>query len=166
MSTRTNIIVKGGKFSLILYRHYDGYPAEAGAHLLETLKACGMTGDLSRRHPDDCAASFVNRLLRTHCADSFGSGGVRFEYEVTTEIHGDIEHLYRVEFTNGGGVKVSHRTIDIGQSDQGDSILVSGLVSYSLAAFADMVNRERAGINARMRARGMPDADALETVAI
>jgi hypothetical protein len=166
VSTRTKIIVKGGKFSLILYRHYDGYPAETGAHLLETPKACGMTGDLSRRHPDDCAASFVNRLLRTHCADSFGNGGVRFEYEVTTEIHGDIEHLYRVEFTNGGQVKVSHRPIDIGQADQGDSVLVSGLVSYSLTQFADMVNTERAGINARMRARGMPESDALQPVTI
>lgn len=166
MSTRTNIIIKGGKFSVILYRHYDGYPAETGAHLLETLRACGLTGDLSRRHPDDCAASFVNRLLRTHCADSFGSGGVRFEYEVTTELHGDIEHLYRVEFTNGGRLVLAHTEIPIGHAEEDESVIVGRLSKYSIPEFASMVNRERDGINGRMRARGMPESDALQPVLV
>lgn len=147
MGTRSNIIVRGGNFSITLYRHWDGYPSVTGTHLLETLKGAGLTGDLSRRRPDDCAASFANRLLRTHEDSNIGE---RFDYEVTTEIHGDIEHLYVVRFTNCGWVEIDHAPIDFGDARDTPAI-VHGAKHYTVPEFKEMVNGERLACNARIR---------------
>lgn len=147
MATRSNIFVKGGPFSIMLYRHWDGYLAETGAHLLETLKRAGLTGDLARRHPDDCAAQYANHLLRCN------NGPDRFDYEVTTAIHGDIEHLYAVTFTNGGGFEIGHSKID--RECEDDAAALGATTRYTIREFADLVNRERAQVAARCRSRGI-----------
>lgn len=159
MGTRSNIRVRGGQLDFMLYRHWDGYPAETGAHLLETLKASGLTGDLSNRHPDDCAAQFVNRLLRTFTARDDGPA---FSYEVTTGLHGDIEHLYEVRFTNGGWVEILHGPID--RESEDDAATFAALVPYMVPEFAAMVNKERASCTARLKAVGRPEV--MEPVSI
>ena len=154
MATRSNIIIRGGQFKCYLYRHYDGYPAETGAHLLETMNAARLLGQNNNR-PDDRAVSLVNRLLRSTADDPGYDGKPSYHYEITDEIHGDIEHLYIVRMANPFGIQILHAQIGIGIGDDRDeAAIIAESVPYTPAEFADMVNRERADITARMRARG------------
>jgi hypothetical protein len=150
MSTRSNIILRGGGFKIYLYRHWDGYPAETGGHLLEMLRDAGLTGNLAKRQPDDCAAQFANVLVQSYRKVDW-QPEPHFPYEVTTEIHGDIEHLYVVRFTNGGWVEIDHAPCQYGD-DRDDSALVASADHYTLTEFSELVNKERAMINRRAKA--------------
>lgn len=151
MATRSNILVQGGKLSVMLYRHWDGYPAETGGHIVETLKDRALTGDLSRRFPDDCAASLVNALLRTHqnAGEPFG---VQFSYEITTGLHGDIDHLYRIRFPNAGAVEIGHSRVVRDGAELSDAQMLAGLSKHTLAEFVSFVNADRSACNARIHA--------------
>lgn len=86
MSTRANIIVEQGSSILYVYRHCDGYPSELGADLLLKLRAAGN------------ASRFIESLLAERYEKQSYEPAARPVYEVTTEIHGDIDYLYRVVF--------------------------------------------------------------------
>tara|TARA_Y100000401_G_scaffold65333_1_gene52062 strand:+ start:832 stop:1371 length:540 start_codon:yes stop_codon:yes gene_type:complete len=74
MGTRCNIRIKAGDTKLWIYRHWDGYPAETGV-------------DLARKLVNvKTADEFIAKLLKDDA------------YEVTTEQHGDIEYLYKINF--------------------------------------------------------------------
>tara|TARA_R100001594_G_scaffold146617_1_gene198270 strand:- start:1058 stop:1477 length:420 start_codon:yes stop_codon:yes gene_type:complete len=93
MSTRSNIKIKSGQTNIWLYRHCDGYLAEAGYNLASVLSHC--TG----------FKSFLQKLLNqkyeaTTCRNE------RHIYEFTTEEHGDIEYLYSFDFDRAEPKKV------------------------------------------------------------
>ena len=74
MGTRCNIKIKTGDTMLWIYRHWDGYPAETGV-------------DLARKLVNvKTADEFIAKLLKDDA------------YEVTTDQHGDIEYLYKINF--------------------------------------------------------------------
>jgi len=85
MATRSNIIIKQGRNKIYLYRHWDGYPSETGRDLLTRLLE-------SRRH--DEGQAFLSNLIRANREDWEGKP----LYELTDQIHGDIEYLYQFEF--------------------------------------------------------------------
>ena len=79
MSTRCNIIIQEiNEKPIILYHHHDGYPQGVGFDL-----HCRLEQFLDNWHADDIANSLVKDL--------------EDEYEITTDIHGDIEYLYVIE---------------------------------------------------------------------
>ena len=95
MSTRSNVVIKSGETKIYLYRHSDGYLAEAGYNL-----ACSLMHSNGFK-------SFLNSLLsQKYEADTIREA--RAVYEFTTEQHGDIEYLYQFEFDVNipGNVKV------------------------------------------------------------
>ena len=82
MGTRTTIkIMQDGEVVASLYRHWDGYPAETGADLLET----------ALQHGD--GASLATALLdkRYKQADHESTPRKIYKIEATA---GDIEHFY------------------------------------------------------------------------
>lgn len=79
MSTRCNIVLRKGQTRIYLYRHCDGYLAETGAHLLETLRGFPSS------------TGFLLTLLHSE-----------FNYQITTDLHGDIEHVYELVWTDDG----------------------------------------------------------------
>lgn len=91
MSTRANVVVVHGETVVFLYRHWDGYPSDCGADLGAKLLAC-----------DRSAGEFLRSILvDKREQDSYG-GSPGSVYELTTEIHGDIEWLYVFDFKDGG----------------------------------------------------------------
>lgn len=93
MSTRSNIVIENGKSKIYLYRHHDGYLAETGADLYRKLVAARFN-----------AGEFLQSLIDDRY-DGYGSP--KPVYELTSEIHGDIEFLYRVVFKRSAGKRVS-----------------------------------------------------------
>ncbi len=79
MATRSNIKIVTGETTLWIYRHWDGYPEVTGVDVATKLEESKTMTD------------FVSSLLN----DKDGSGN--HLYEVTTEMHGDIEYRYTVE---------------------------------------------------------------------
>lgn len=91
MSTRMNLVIEYGKTKVYIYRHMDGYPAEAGVDIAEKLKAAGNNG-----------GKFLAALLsETYEQQSYQTAPSKV-YELTTDLHGDIEWLYRVRFPEYG----------------------------------------------------------------
>ena len=79
MSTRANITINNGESKIILYRHYDGYPTDTGIDIANRIKRSKDTSGL--------VSDFLDA--------TFDSNG-RKVYEITTEIHGDIEYDYEI----------------------------------------------------------------------
>ena len=78
MSTRANITINKGESKIILYRHYDGYPTVTGIDILNKIK----------RNTD------TNGLVSDLLSESYEGG--KKVYEITNEIHGDIEYDYEI----------------------------------------------------------------------
>ena len=82
MGTRSNILIEYGSTKIFLYRHWDGYPEVTGYDLARIL---------SRPNEPDkklgWAGTFLTRLLEQD------------DYELTTDLHGDIEYLYQFNFS-------------------------------------------------------------------
>jgi uncharacterized protein YceH (UPF0502 family) len=139
MSTRSVTTIRSTHGAqLALYRHHDGYPAEAGGAILEALR--GATS----------AETVAARLLALQYTDT--PGGPRTIYELTTsaEGHGDLEHTYEVietwnEERNGVAFTVRH-----GRRYMREDKWVHAL--HSVQDFAAIVNSERREINSRMDA--------------
>ena len=83
MSTRANITIKNGESKIILYRHYDGYPTNTGIDILNRIKRSKTTSDL------------VSDFLTATNWSGFENPPKKL-YEITTEIHGDIEYDYEI----------------------------------------------------------------------
>jgi len=79
MSTRANITIKNGESKIILYRHYDGYPTNTGIDIANRIKRSRDTSAL------------VSDFL-----DATFDSNDRKVYEITSEIHGDIEYDYEI----------------------------------------------------------------------
>ena len=144
MSTRTNIIVKIGETTIYLYRHCDGYLVETGADLLVKTRAA------LNRHEGRCsdtgaATALVRALMAEH-----------YVYEITSGLHGDIEHLYTIRFERANGpaqVSIRHEARSHGGT------------TYSVDEFANVVNQARKHFNARiadLKASSSEYADCIE----
>ena len=84
MSTRTNILITKGDTKIWLYRHCDGYPRVTGYNLASCLAECGkMNGFLT--------------LLLDQKDESTMYRPATPIYEFTTQMHGDIEYLYKIQ---------------------------------------------------------------------
>lgn len=125
--------------TVALYRHHDGYPAETGGALLEALRAA-----LS---PEQV----VGRLLSLIYNDA--PGGPRTVYELTTSADhwGDLEHTYEVTATwSHEAARVTYM-ITYGRRP---NFAAWTYASYTVRQFVDIVNQDRAEINARIEASG------------
>ena len=97
MATRCNIrVTDGGRKLSWLYRHWDGYPACTGADLAQTLKRL-----LAKSAEELKPETFVNELLGYRYADEPHRQDAAI-YEITDDLHGDIQWLYTVAFTPRG----------------------------------------------------------------
>jgi hypothetical protein len=149
MSTRSVTTINGVYGSVALYRHCDGYPGEAGASLVEA-----VTGAQSA----ELAASRLLALRYEHSA----GGNSRGMYELTTaaDDHGDLEHAYEVRaqvFYVGNTDRVRRLRWFVNHSKRvaWDGPNQWQTAVLDLPQFVDVVNRDRAEMNARMDARGM-----------
>ncbi len=79
MATRSNIKIVTGETELWIYRHWDGYPEVTGVDVATKLEE------------SKTMTQFVSSLLN----DKNERGD--HQYEVTTEMHGDIEYLYTID---------------------------------------------------------------------
>jgi hypothetical protein len=151
MATRSNIIIKFGSSKLYLYRHWDGYPAVTGADLVQKLRE-------SKFNPK----AFVNALL-TEKRGGEGHDKDRAQYELTSEIHGDIQCLYRFEFAEDYKVRLGEEAfnvkIGLALRDPGDPVMTESKITVKrpLAQFVQMINGEIAQMNARTRELGYTD---------
>ena len=85
MSTRCNIILKDKGHQIFLYHHHDGYPEGVGTDMQR------FVADINK-HYYYSIEDVANRLLKGY--DSKFYGKTDMGYELTTNIHGDIEYLY------------------------------------------------------------------------
>lgn len=153
MSTRSMTLVEqsySGKNEFIpLYRHCDGYPAEAGATIAEALM----------RAPT-CAEDVLCYLLGLRY-DGHG-GHQEPHYRAATWMpneQGDLEHVYIIERAcidaDGGGVRPAVREWTVTHFDRGHSEAESFRdwphTTHGLASWIAAVNRDRAQSNARLR---------------
>lgn len=135
MGTRTNITLQYGDSNIILYRHCDGYPASAGASIIEGLRE----------------APNINALFHALAGERYSGLRPRPVYELTNSIHGDIEHEYKIQATDpmlGGKVEyILHRSYSFKRErDKGDGWTPWG--TYTLAQFVEFVNWECREMNA------------------
>ena len=143
MSTRCNIIIHHGASKIMLYRHYDGYLANTGADLAEKFAAANGSADA---------------FLRALMADRYDKASYETEarpvYELTTEVHGDIEYLYKVVFPARGGNSGVDKP-EIGYSERHnfedfDTGWAAGPIMGPLADFTASVNTAIRQANRRL----------------
>lgn len=148
MSTRSMTIVEqpysGDADAFVpLYRHCDGYPAEAGAALCEILA----------REPQD-AEAIVCALLALRYDQSPYQSHPEPVYRAATwqpEDQGDLEHVYKVHRAEGAW-RVTHYALSRGVPDKDrEDYRRWPNADYSLPEFVDLVNRERRLCNARLK---------------
>ncbi len=119
-----------------LYRHHDGYLPYTGANLWRHLREAGQS---------------PTALLASLLGPGVGSNDDG-TYEVTTYLHGDIEHCYEIV----GGADQEWRVRHSARRDWESSVeswALSG-PSKTLEGFAELVNAEIRGSNAHLRAAG------------
>jgi len=110
MSTRCNIIIKSGESKVFMYRHCDGYLAETGADIVRKLESAWGT-DGAHYTPAGAADRFLRSLFSEYYDQQSYEKTPRRVYELTTGLHGDIEHSYTIDFKNGfstGSVSIRH----------------------------------------------------------
>jgi|SRR5215472_5212864 len=137
MSTRTNIVVQYGTTNIFIYRHYDGYPGETGGDLVEKLRA----------HPK--VEDFVAALLTERYEKQYYETEPKRTYELTTDLHGDIEWLYVVRFFHAGGCKVAAGLVK-GEANEERVLQEVQENLRTIADLAKLVNQERREMNARL----------------
>jgi len=146
MSTRCNVEIINGDSRTILYRHHDGYLSMTGADLyFRTINA---------RHS---AGKLLVDLLTNHDEG---------HYELTTKIHGDIEHWYAIDFSGDAPV-LKHASRPANLSWQEWSEAWCSGASMTPAEFASLVNGEIRETNVRIRGlneKNGTDHDKLEEV--
>lgn len=140
MSTRCNIVITFGNSKLFVYRHCDGYLAVTGADIATRLQ--------SNPYPAD----FVRNLLGEMYEKASYEAQARPVYELTTELHGDIEHVYYVRFSGHTNrlQGIAHSARPSGHAGDGES-WAERAEDVSLADFIESVNTDRRVINARLR---------------
>lgn len=122
MATRSNVVMVYGDTKVLIYRHWDGYPAANGACILESLLA---------KDPGDVLCALLGMK------DETGTP----MYEISHCQHGDIGWLYVLHFTEtfDGTKRDMECQISVGKRSPGEA-KVPRTVKYSLQEFADLVN--------------------------
>lgn len=87
MSTRCNILIKGHwtNKTICLYHHHDGYPEGVGEDLRKRVIKFSQE---CKNFIKGYALTFINELLNDK----------EDEYELTFDIHGDIDYLYFLDW--------------------------------------------------------------------
>jgi hypothetical protein len=133
--------VKFDAARIYLYRHSDGYPAECGGAIVEALA-------YAARFKYNAGPMFAARLLGLRYDKRAHDDEPRPIYEMTGDLHGDIEHVYEVKFNAAGVPKIRHAERGPGFPDV-DAWANDGK-PLPLAGFVAIVNADRAAINARI----------------
>lgn len=146
MSTRSNIIIKSGKTTIYMYRHSDGYPACNGVDLADALAT------------SPTATALVQNLLDRRYDKQSCEKDPRRIYEVTTDVHGDIEWLYKIEFKGqcrGATIKVGceHIGFSDDRDDKIDQVAETLEAASTVEEFTAYVKAEEADMLERVAAR-------------
>ena len=152
MSTRSMTVIRSQGCSVNLYRHFDGYPAEAGASLLAAIGS-----DQAYKAP----AGVVDALLQYGRPGPDARPWEHPDYEVAfygAEDQGDLEHVYLAEFRDANRDQgkparweVRHYARpDGGWDSKHDSFRAWTCTCTDLEWLRQTVNRDRAAINGRM----------------
>jgi hypothetical protein len=149
MSTRANIVVTVGQSRVFIYRHCDGYPAEMGADILAKLRATA-TNPGCYPSAQRAADEFLRALLTEYYDKQPYETKPKAVYELTSDLHGDIEHAYFVRFGEKGAVTVRHAARPARSQAEVDEWSGKG-AKLSLDEFAQVVNQDRRECNARIR---------------
>lgn len=156
MSTRCNVVVSIGSSKIYLYRHHDGYLAEAGADLALELKAvAGVPG--ARWSPEGMADRFLRALMAKRYEKASYEKEPRPVWELTNDYHGDIERCYWIYFGKGGLMGGNEENFSVMFSSRprnypelGSWIEASRIRFENLANFVAAVNKERVECNRRI----------------
>lgn len=140
MSTRCNVIVMQGMSRLYLYRHHDGYPAVCGAAIVDAVKAANTTAKWARM--DVC----VRHLLGLHYDPTSVNPTPRAIYEVTDDVHGDVEYVYEIVLVN----HMEPQLFMAKRNYHDKQWTRTCRHAFSLAEFVVVVNGDRRGINKRL----------------
>ena len=166
MSTRCNVSIQyrekqGGKpaIEITLYRHCDGYPETVGGDIVEFIQAQQVAHAkrmATDQWPGKMAVHFDDtlRCFLTETYDFELHSGRQHPYEVTTGVHGDIEHYYAIKIA----ATEPHLTLqhaarapwNDGPMVEVDQWIVDRLTSYSVDRFIVIVNKERQATNQRI----------------
>lgn len=144
MSTRSMVVFMDSGYgsrgrTLSLYRHWDGYPAESGAAILEALKGA-----------QDCEEAASRLLSNRYNATSYkGSEPVYRLADWTPEQQGDLEHVYIISRAATVWNVLHQERINSSYNEKSGEYRWSEL-NYGLAALAQLVNADRAAINANL----------------
>lgn len=149
MSTRCNIKIVDENRVVWLYRHCDGYLAETGADLVETF---GNRRWWAGQDATDLAQTLLRHGIyegpEIDNADGSKSKQYRMNYELTNNIHGDIEHLYVLRLVIAPD-RVG-KVIEWGHAAGfGPSLQDANLELIPLPKFIEKINAERRATNAR-----------------
>lgn len=155
MSTRTNIVIKHGDSTIYIYRHHDGYLAETGADLLTKLAAVVGTPEC-HMSVEGMADKFVRSIFAEYYEQQSYETTPKAVYELTTELHGDIEHAYYIEFGehfNTGPVSIRHAARPDNWHSEDVEVEDWARIAkrYSVDSFRAAVNKDREACNARIR---------------
>ena len=106
MGTRCNVVINYEETKINLYRHWDGYYSETGYDLAVRLNhSFNKIGNANAEKFFDSVFN-AQRSVSVHDMD-------KKQYELTTELHGDIEYLYEFTFYRNNpkvvGVVFKHR---------------------------------------------------------
>jgi hypothetical protein len=129
---------------LTLYRHCDGYPAEAGAAIVEVLKG----------NPPDCETILAGLLSMRYNHEGRPSEPIYRPVTYGPDQQGDLEHVYAIrrQHTEDGAqfwtITHSHR---IGWTEGQDEWTSWPKQTYTLAGFVEVVNQERRQMNYRLK---------------
>jgi hypothetical protein len=137
-------MIKAGKTTVYLYRHHDGYPACAGVDLAEAL-ATSKT----------CTALVQTLLDRRYDKQSYETDAKRM-YEVTTDVHGDIEWFYKIVFSGDFGRVVKVACCGLPYNDKRDERLATVAKEKAILTveeFTAYAKHEEADMLARIEAR-------------
>ncbi len=104
MGTRCMVIIKDGDTKINLYRHWDGYLSETGYDLATRLFHCfnKTTGYAS-------ASKFFDIVFNAQRTPYIHDEPNKRQYELTNQIHGDVDFIYRFTFDEyrSGAVNVN-----------------------------------------------------------
>jgi hypothetical protein len=109
MSTRANVIIRQGNDNIVFYRHSDGYPEVTGKDLKEFVKGYASK---FRNNVTQSAGWLIihgreNWIKQQEILTKrYGSLGTAYawkcgDYEITTELHGDIDYVYTIDLDKG-----------------------------------------------------------------
>lgn len=138
MGTRSNLVIEVGSSRVYIYRHWDGYLAGAGRDIYSKLLMAGSNPE-----------QFLRAIL-AEMDEATSYRPAQGVYHLTSEVHGDIEYLYVVRFSDRAS-----REPEVGWAnfrpgdDQPRSLNAVGALG-SLETFKAAVNRAIVEQNRRL----------------